>query len=246
MSRTDRRRRSKPPSDLRARFLFEDLEALGIAHAADLAYRIALATFQPVADPEGIARALECFQLLNELDIPYVIGGGWVADFQFGRVLRDHDDIDIFVLDEDEAQVLTLLSGSVGMQVLPQSEDKRAQRHYKVRFRNELTIDLAIVAQLGTRGAVWDGAFEFGLEGLEERRRQLTGSSRSISARTFSPELHYLFKLSGLKHFEGAVRDKDLADIRAMLPLLSPQRLAEAKAALIDNAERLATVAPAE
>jgi hypothetical protein len=231
MSRTDRRRRSKPPSDLRARFLFEDLEALGVAHAADLAYRIALATFQPIADPESILQAFACFELLNELGVPSVVGGGWATDLHLGRVLRDHDDIDLFVLDEDEERVLSRLCGSTEFAVQGQTDVHRDQQRYKVRFRDALSIELFIATQLGTSGSVWGGAVEFGLSGFELRQRQLARNSRLIRARTLSAELHYLFKLSGLKHFEGTVREKDLADIRAMLPLLHPLRLAEAKAA---------------
>jgi hypothetical protein len=123
MSRTDRRRRSKPPSDLRARFLFEDLDALGIEHAADLAYRIALATFPPIACPERIIKALDCFDHLGQLDIPLIVGGGWATDFQLGRVLRDHDDVDLFVLDAEEERMLAQLGGSDSFLIAPVSED---------------------------------------------------------------------------------------------------------------------------
>jgi hypothetical protein len=231
MSRTDRRRRSKAPSDLRARFLFDDLEALGVEHAADLAYRIALATFQPISDPQSISRAFECFELLNECGVPYVVCGGWATDLHFGRVLRDHDDIDLFVLDRDEERVLSRLHASTEFAVQAQTSAHRDQQRYKIRFRDALSIELFVAMQSGTCGTVWGGAVEFSLNGFELRRRQLANSNHLIGARTLSAELHYLFKLSGLKHFEGTVREKDLADIRAMLPLLNPHRLAEAKAA---------------
>lgn len=246
MSRTDRRRRSKPSSDLRARFLFEDLEALGIEHAADLAYRIAISTFPPVANPAGIAAAFDCFDLLNEIGIPFVVCGGWATDFQLGRVLRDHSDIDLFVLDEDEERMLAQLgeSSSILFAAAPASQSQR--RHYDLCFRNLISVDLAVIEVSGSMGSVWDGAFAFGLDGLEERRRQLAAGNRQVDVRTLSPELHYLFKLAGLRHFDGEERDKDLADIRAMLPLLNLRRLAEAKVAWRDAAGRLAQPAPIE
>lgn len=240
MSRTDRRRRSKPPSDLRARFLFEDLDALGIEHAADLAYRIALAGFRPIAHPETISHAMDCFERLNDCSIPFIVCGGWAADFQLGRLLRDHDDVDLFVLDIDEERVLTQLGNLDSFLIAPVSDGQRAEWRYEITFRSDLPIDLAIIATNGATGSVWNEALAFGLEGIVDHRRQLAFGNRLVSARTLSPELHYLFKLAGLKHFEGEMREKDLADIRAMLPLLNPRRLAEAKASWRGCIERLA------
>lgn len=209
--------------------LFDDLVEFSVENAADLSYRTSIATFDAISSPELISLAFDCFQQLEASGLEFWVTGGWVADLQLGRVLRDHDDLDLFVRAGGE-EVQSRLQASNDFQFLPMNEARVARGEMVVLFRERLPIDIAMVSSYGETGSVWDDWFEFNRAGLEERKRRIVWNDRDVALRCLSPELHYLFKLAGLKHFASEYRNKDLADIRALLPLLNLERLEEAKA----------------
>jgi hypothetical protein len=220
--------RNQKPRDERIGMLLDDLLEFDVENAADLAYRTSIATFDAVSSPDLINMAFDCFAQLEAIGLEFWIAGGWVADLQLGRVLRDHDDIDLFVRAGDE-DVQGRMRSNSDFQFLPVNEARSARGEMVVLFRERLPIDVAIVASDGKTGSVWDGWFEFDLAGLEQRKRRIVWNGRDTALRCLSPELYYLFKMAGLKHFKSEYRNKDLADIRSMLPLLNLERLEETK-----------------
>jgi hypothetical protein len=209
--------------------LFDDLLEFEVENAADLAYRTSIATFDAVSTPELLSLVFDCFAELGASGLEFWVAGGWVADLQLGRVLRDHEDLDLFVRAGAE-EVERQLGANDDFRILPMDEAQLARGEMVALFRERLPIDIATVNCNGNTGSVWNGWFAFDLAGLEERKRRIVWNGREATLRCLSPELHYLFKLAGLKHFKNEYRTKDLADIRSLLPLLNPERLEDAKA----------------
>ncbi|CAN5403032.1 hypothetical protein BH09CHL1_BH09CHL1_31600 [soil metagenome] len=215
--------------------LFDDLVEFEVENAADLSYRTSIATYDAIAAPELISLAFDCFTQLEASGLEFWVTGGWVADLQLGRVLRDHEDVDLFVRAGND-DVLRRLRPNSDFQILPMNETRVTRGEMVVLFRERLPIDVAIISSNGETGSVWDSWFEFDLAGLEERKRRIVWNDREVALRCLSPELHYLFKLAGLKHFKSDYRNKDLADIRSLLPLLNLERLEVAKMSWRDQA----------
>jgi hypothetical protein len=230
MSRYKRMKlRHQKPFDPRIGMLMDDLAELGVDHAADLAYRTSVAQFDPIIQVPKIEPAFDLLDALDAMDIPVWIGGGLGVDFQLGRVLRDHVDVDLFLLDQD-GDAFERLRRLDGIAAVSQDPGSQVSQHYVFEYLGQLTIDLALVVEQGERCAVWGGMFEFSRGGFEERKRSLHFQDRTTRARTMTPELQYLLKVAGLRGFVNDLRSKDLADLRALLPLLNMERLAETKA----------------
>jgi len=53
---------------------------------------------------------LEVARLMREFPRPWYIAGGWAIDIFLGRETREHDDIDVVVLRNDQAKLRTHLA----------------------------------------------------------------------------------------------------------------------------------------
>src|SRR3989475_9753807 len=54
---------------------------------------------------------LEVASLMRGFPRPWYIAGGWAIDLFLGRVTREHDDIDIAILREDQRELRTHFAG---------------------------------------------------------------------------------------------------------------------------------------
>lgn len=63
------------------------------------------------ADAAGFEPVLAVASLLAGLTVPYWISGGWAIDLAAGAVTREHDDVDIQVLERDEHALRADLRG---------------------------------------------------------------------------------------------------------------------------------------
>jgi Aminoglycoside-2''-adenylyltransferase len=86
----------------------------------------------------AISRLDELFALAG---IEYWIFGGWAVDFHAGRITRDHDDIDIAIIETDVDVVHRLLVADRWT-----ITDGAQHERYFTYNRNGLDVDLALVA----------------------------------------------------------------------------------------------------
>lgn len=61
--------------------------------------------------PEPFQPVLEVASLLRNFKRPWFIAGGWAIDLFFGRVTRNHDDVDVAIFRGDQRELQAYLSG---------------------------------------------------------------------------------------------------------------------------------------
>jgi len=60
---------------------------------------------------DAFAPIRELAALLSALDRPWWIAGGWAIDLFLRRVTRDHDDVDVAILRQDQRAIRSYLAG---------------------------------------------------------------------------------------------------------------------------------------
>jgi Aminoglycoside-2''-adenylyltransferase len=64
-----------------------------------------------MSPPKGFGPVLEIVRLLSDFQRPWMIAGGWAIDLFFGRVTRDHDDVDVAIYRADQQAIRRHLPG---------------------------------------------------------------------------------------------------------------------------------------
>ncbi len=150
--------------------------------------------------------------------VSWWVAGGWVIDLTMGHQSREHGDLDVLVLRRDQALVRAYLSawdvhaadppGSlrpwpVGETLPPTVHDVWCRRTPSSPWALQLMID-------DTDSGDW----LFRRDNRVRRSIQsLTGRASTISCTVLSPDIQLLYKSKGL-------REKDVADFRAVVPYL--------------------------
>jgi hypothetical protein len=166
--------------------------------------------------PEGPDEAVAEF---GTWTLPWWIAGGWAIDLLLGHQSRDHGDLDVLVLRRDQALVRDHLGdwdvhaadppGSlrpwpIGETLPPTVHDVWCRRTPSSPWAFQLMID-------DTDGDDW----LFRRDSRVRRPIQsLTGRASEADLAVLSPEVQLLYKSKGL-------REKDVADFRAVLAHLS-------------------------
>lgn len=167
-------------------------------------------------DPLGLDEAAAEFGMWK---LPWWIAGGWAIDLHLGHQSREHGDLDVLVLRRDQALVREHLTdwdvqaadppGSlrpwpIGETLPPTVHDVWCRRAPSSPWAFQLMID-------DTDGDDW----LFRRDSRVRRPIQsLTGRASTAELAVLSPEVQLLYKSKGL-------REKDVADFRAVLPYLS-------------------------
>jgi hypothetical protein len=89
----------------------------------------------------------EVKNILEGLNVPYWIFGGWAVDFAAGRITRDRGDIDLVIWHSDRGIVLDRL-GLKGF--VPEKSERPAHQIELSRFGLHLKINLIEAASDGT------------------------------------------------------------------------------------------------
>lgn len=170
-----------------------------------------LGPWDPMRPDEAVAE-------LGSLKVSWWIAGGWAIDLMLGHQSREHGDLDVLVLRRDQALVREYLStwdvhaadppGSLrpwppGETLPPTVHDVWCRRSPSSPWAFQLMID-------DTDNEDW-----FFRRDSRVRRpiQSLTGRASTISCAVLSPDVQLLYKSKGL-------REKDVADFRAVLPCL--------------------------
>jgi hypothetical protein len=151
--------------------------------------------------------------------VPWWLAGGWSIDLLLGHQSREHGDLDVLVLRRDQAQVREhlrdwdvhaaglpekLRPGPVGETLPPDVHDVWCRRTPSSPWTFQLMID-------DTDGDDW-------LFRRDHRVRRpigsLTGRASTAAIAVLTPDVQLLYKSKGL-------REKDIADFRAVVPHLS-------------------------
>src|SRR5690242_14568869 len=57
-----------------------------------------------------VVNVLDAARAMARLERPWFISGGWAIDLHVGRVTREHHDVDLLVLRDDQLRVQALLA----------------------------------------------------------------------------------------------------------------------------------------
>lgn len=164
--------------------------------------------------PLSVGEVVEFFDGVSER---WWIAGGWAIDLFVGRQTREHEDIDVCIIREEQAVVHRILSGwdvhvadpPGKLRPWPSDETLDTGKHdIWCRKRPQEPWSLWIMLN-ESEGDEWifrrDPSIRLPLEGVVRRT--------SAGVPYFAPEVQLLFKA---KH----MREKDTADFEIALPLL--------------------------
>jgi hypothetical protein len=160
--------------------------------------------------------------VLEEVDAPWWLAGGWALDLFLGGETRTHDDIDVLILRRDISRVRTTLADwdahaadppgtlrpwPVGTPLPFAVHDVWCRVSAGGPWRFQLMID-------NTQGDDWIYRRE---ERITRPISQLDGPASTDGRRVLAPEIQLLYKSK-------ALRPKDQADFDAVLPALCPKQ----------------------
>lgn len=151
---------------------------------------------------------------LDESGIVFWLFGGWAVDFAVGKVTRQHDDIDLVLLEDDLDRAIDCLCGR------GYTRTSSRQAHQTNLDRQGLRVQLNIVKILSDGTVVSPGAFSdwpWHPSSLKGSR----GSVGGLELRIVSPQSMLETKQGFPQHPSGSPhREKDLHDIRILGELL--------------------------
>jgi Aminoglycoside-2''-adenylyltransferase len=169
--------------------------------------------------PEPVARTAG---LMAAFERPWALCGGWAVDAWVGRQTRDHLDVDLTVFEDDQRAVVDFF----GARWLLKGHDAHDDDSTEPWDGHRLELPAHIHArasgfeldiQLNRRdGSEWLFATPPGLRLPLERAIRTPG----WGVPTLAPEVLLLYKAVG------DVRAHDQADLRTLLPVLTPEERA--------------------
>jgi hypothetical protein len=179
----------------------------------------------PFGPPRAVAR------LLEGLDVPWFIAGGWAIDLFLERETRPHDDVEVAVLRRDQWRVRRHLAGWEFVKVVSPVGSGRREP-WREGERLELPVH-----EIHARGPREPGELEILLNEAEgevwkfRRDPRVTRPMAEIGDRSdlgipyLRPEIAILYKAK-------RPRERDEADFRLACPALSHEAKAWLRAAL--------------
>ncbi len=210
--------------------------------------------------PANVARVVE---LMAAFEGRWGLCGGWAADAWLGRITREHSDVDIFVFEDDQLALRDLLPG---WQMVAHDDNWSGE--------NPIWPNVPIVSSELWDGRQVEVPGHFHVRALDQFEFELNLNERDEEGWVFSreprvalpidrtlslcewgiptvaPEVVAFFKLLPLPFKKGprpAMREKDEADVAALLPILEDgQRawLRQAVAAIEPGHPWLARLSP--
>lgn len=176
----------------------------------------------PFAEPRRVA------ELLAGFDRPWFVAGGWALDLFIGRVTRAHEDVEVAVHRRDQHALREHLAGWEWKIVVPGS--RGGQRPW-----TSAEVLMPPLHELRARraGAALEVLLEESFAGEWRYRRDITvtrplatlGLRSSSGIPILAPEVALLYKAK-------QPRERDHADLEAVLPRLGPERRNWLRAAL--------------
>ena len=169
------------------------------------------ANWEPISVPDLLA-------IFREIDIPWWIGGGRALDLFLGRQTREHTDTDVLILRTDQLIVQEHLRGpwelfktnQPGLAPCPQTEFLGPPVNcFWVRRPNSTWAFEVMLME--TEGDEW----------VYRRERSIRGKIAEMGLMTddgvpyLRPEIQLLYK-------SGPNREKDIGDLKLVLPHMSP------------------------
>ncbi|CAA9347822.1 MAG: hypothetical protein AVDCRST_MAG34-1360 [uncultured Nocardioidaceae bacterium] len=156
--------------------------------------------------------------LLGGVDFPWWVAGGWAIDLFLGRQTRDHDDIDVLILRDDQGAMQQALSGWD----LHAADPPGSLRHW--RAGEVLSAGVHDIWCRRDPGSPWslqimiddaqDGMWQYRSDNRITRPvSELDGNAVGDAARVLAPEVQLLQK-------SRSPRPKDEADFRAVRRML--------------------------
>lgn len=163
----------------------------------------------------------EVTQIFTDFSASWCIAGGWGLDLFMGKVTRDHGDIDVVVLRDDQGQLFNIFRGSQIFVVDPpgalrawEPEEYLAAPLYNIWVRKERTgpWKIQIMLQDHTKQ-----------EWLFRRDHSITGALEDLMIKSkqgipiLNPTIQLLYKAKN-------PRGKDQDDFREVLPYLQMEQ----------------------
>ncbi|TDF92148.1 hypothetical protein E1757_30605 [Paenibacillus piri] len=174
----------------------------------------------------------EICAIFSEIPITWCIAGGWALDLHLGKQSREHADIDVIVLREEQSTLLTSLING-GWQLYKAENGK-----LDLWEEGEFLTSIKDVWVSRDSGAPW--AFQIMLIDTNQeswvyhREKRIRRSLKEIMIRTekgipyLKPEIQLLYKGGS-----SAIREKDHHDFLTVFPSLTPQAKEWLKTALV-------------
>src|SRR5689334_2626242 len=98
-----------------------DLRSLSAPNAEQIAHAVSTADTEGCSPDSRTLLGLQSLSAISNAAVRAWVVGGWVGDSYAGRPLRQHYDIDLLAMAEEQDQVLAGLEG-VGCRIDPQNE----------------------------------------------------------------------------------------------------------------------------
>jgi aminoglycoside-2''-adenylyltransferase len=174
--------------------------------------------------PSGFEPILQVAALFRGFERPWFVAGGWAVDFLLDRVTREHGDIDVAVLRDDQIAVRGLFAGWKAEKVVPapgggtrevwpENEELTLPVH-EVWFSREEGAPRELEVLLNE---LVDGAWRFRRDPRIELPLEMLGVRSARGLPVLAPEVVLLYKAK-------APRATDEDDFAAMLPALTRAR----------------------
>jgi hypothetical protein len=167
--------------------------------------------------PEQATTHLQGIKASDGRSIRWAVAGGWAIDLHLGRQTRDHDDLEIVVLNDDVQAVLDAFANThwqwkvpVGSQLHPLNSPAYTESHQTWLWSKTSDAFVLDVFREMHDGAIWICRRDPTMTKPWPAVVRMSASSVPYLA----PEIVLLFKA---KH----ARSKDLADLTTVLPSLN-------------------------
>jgi Aminoglycoside-2''-adenylyltransferase len=176
---------------------------------------------------QEVKALLEVAKAVANLRAPFWFSSGWAIDLHLGRVTRDHHDVDVLILRQDQSGLHAALKAFTLKKIIPRPDGMPPNRGRITEWPEGERLELPVHQVNAYRAGESDPAFQVMLGDSSrddwifrrnpEVRMPLTriGFYPLWGLPYLAPEIVLLFKA---KHLE----ERDRIDFASALPVLSP------------------------
>ncbi|XID96222.1 nucleotidyltransferase domain-containing protein [Paenibacillaceae bacterium WGS1546] len=172
----------------------------------------------------------EICTIFSEIPVTWCIAGGWALDLYAGKQSREHDDVDVIILREEQLTAFHNLSE--GWMLYKADNGKLAlwEKEEFLATTNDIWVSKDSYSPWAFQIMLIDSVHDSWIYG---REKSINRPMTDIMAKTkegipyLKPEIQLLYKGGGSK-----IREKDHNDFLTFLPLLTPQAREWLKASL--------------
>ncbi|OMF37667.1 hypothetical protein BK133_03745 [Paenibacillus sp. FSL H8-0548] len=172
----------------------------------------------------------EVCTIYSKIPVTWCIAGGWALDLYVGKQSREHDDVDLIILREEQLTTFQYLSKDWTLYKAENGKLDRWEEGEFLAVTNDIWVSKDSNSPWAFQIMLIDSNHDSWIYGREKSIRR---PMADIIAKTkegipyLKPEIQLLYKGGSLK-----IREKDHNDFLNVLPLLEPQSKEWLKASL--------------